>query len=146
MEEKAFIEYNLLCIKSLKDTYQESMAFLKSELPNINLNSPKQIKKMLKETLDITTENVTISNLKNFREKYDHDSEEFDLLNGLVLYLQQKYTLTNYIDCIIKHEEGGRVYLRLEGEAWMLPNKRPLSESPEIKACVTRTHIPRQRR
>lgn len=145
-EEPPFIDYNILMIKDLKERYEDTKKWILGELPKINWDSQKQIKSLFSETLEITLENVTIEHVQELLGRYDHDSEEFDLVNGLILYLKTKYTLNNYINCVLKHNENGRVYLRHEQGEWVLPNKRPLSGSPEIKECVTRTHIPKEKK
>jgi hypothetical protein len=146
-EERPYIDFDILKIKDLKERYEENLKWIAEEIPAvINFDSPKQIKSLLEERLDITMESVKISLLEAYREEQDHDSEAYDLLNGLVLYLKQKFTLANYINCILKHEENGRVYLRHERGEWVLPNKRPLSESPEIKECIIGTRNPKRRR
>lgn len=144
MEREAFIDFDMLKVKKLKKMYEENLQWIAEEIPAvINFNSPKQIKSLLEERLEIITETVTIAALEGYRTLYDHDSEAFDLINGLVLYLKTKYTLSNYINNILKHEENGRVYLRLEQETWVLPNKRPISTAPEIVECVIKSFIPR---
>lgn len=141
--ENPYIDFDILKVKSLKDEYEENMGFITEALPTgINFNSPKQIRALLEERLDITTKHVRISELEVWRDFYDHDSEGFDLLNGLVLYLKCKFILSNYINCILKHEENGRVYLRFENGEWLMPNKRPLSDSPQIIACISGKFVP----
>jgi len=145
-EELAYIDCNILLVKDLKERYEENLKWIEEEIgADINLNSQKQLKAFLEERLDIVAESVKITVLESYRDQYDHDSEEYDLMNGLVLYFKAKYTINNYINCILKHEENGRVYLRWWAGNWVLPNKRPLSESPEIKECMIRTHIPKRR-
>jgi len=145
-DERPYIDFNILLIKELKERYEENLKFIKEMLPvDINLNSPKQIKSLLEERLEMIIDSVTIVAIEGYRDLYEHDSEEFDLCNGLVLYLKQKFTVNNYLNCILKHHENGRVYLRHEQGAWVLPNKRPISESPEIRECVTATHIPKEK-
>jgi hypothetical protein len=147
LEERPYIDFDILKIKDLKERYEENQKFIAEGLPcGVNFNSPKQIREVLGKRLDITTENVKIEALERYRDLYDHDSEAFDFMNGLVLFLKNKYMLNNYINCILKHEENGRVYLRHERGEWVLPNKRPLSESPEIKECIIGTRNPKRRR
>jgi hypothetical protein len=134
-------------IKELKERYEENLKWIADEIPAaINLNSPKQIRNFLEESYEIYVQNVTIAALEGYRDVRDHDSEAYDLLNGIVLYLKTKYTLSNYINNILKNNENGRVYLRHERGEWLLPNKRPISSSPEIRECVIASHIPKRRR
>lgn len=138
-DERPFIEYDMEKIYALKEEYELNLKFIKENLPPINWNSPKQIKALFMQALEISLKNVTISHVQSFMDRYDHDSAEFDLINGAVLYLKTKFTLNNYINCIVKHNDSGRIYLRKERGAWLLPNKRPLSTSPEIQQCEIRT-------
>jgi hypothetical protein len=145
--EKGYLDFNMLLVKELKERYEENLKWIADEIPAvINFNSPKQIKSLMEERLDMIVDSVTIQAVEGYRDLYDHDSEAFDLCNGILLYLRCKYTLSNYINCILKHEENGRVYLRQERGEWLLPNKRPLTESPEIKECITASYIPKRRR
>jgi hypothetical protein len=131
----------------LKDRYEENLKWIAEATPAvINLNSPKQIIKFLEESYEICVQNVTIVAVEGYRDVQDHDSEAYDLLNGIVLYLKTKYTLSNYINSILKQNENGRVFLRQDRGVCLLPNKRHICDSPEIKECVTASYIPKQRR
>lgn len=138
MENKPFIDWDILKVKSLKDDYNENMRLIKEFLPEeVNWDSPKKVKEFITEVLDIPLENVRIDTLAGVMETLDHDSESFDIINGYTMYLRQKYSISNYLDCILRHHESGRVYLRHHEGQWVLPNRRPLSGSPEIIACET---------
>lgn len=136
MENDPFIDFNMDKVQELKASYEESIEFILSELPAINWNSSQQAKKYFKEHLDITLENVKIDHVLSHLESVSHDSPAFDVINGFVLYLKQKFTLKNYIDCICRHQINGRVTLRLFGGRWVLPNRQPVSSNPEITECV----------
>lgn len=146
-EELPYIDFNLLLVKDLKERYEYNLQHIRTELPrDCNWDRPTEVKVYMKNMFDIDLESVKIAHVLSFLDRFDHDSPAFDCINGYVLYLKTKYTLANYINCILKHEEDGRVYLRWWAGNWVLPNKRPLSESPEIKECMIRTHIPKRRR
>lgn len=137
MTEDPYICFDIEKIQALRDRYMVNLEFLKGQLPQCNWNSPAAIKRYFEEKLGILLENVTIAHLETFLPMFDHDSEEFDILNGLILYLKQKFTIANYLDCILRHHQNGRVNLRHHQGAWVLPNKRPLTTSPEIQECIT---------
>lgn len=134
--EDPYIVFNIGMIVALKDRYEKNIAFLKTQLPDVNWNSRVATRRFFEEKLGIFLENVTISHLETYLALLDHDSTDFDVINGLVLYLKQKYTISNYLDCILRHHENGRVNLRHHEGAWVLPNKRPLTTSPEIQECI----------
>jgi hypothetical protein len=145
VEDTPFIDFNIQMVKDLKERYEENLKFIESELPSdCEWNRPKEVIAWMKNNFDIQLESVKIAHVLSYLEKFDHDSVAFDVINGYVLYLKTKYTLANYINCIIKHEQSGRVYLRHEQGEWVLPNKRPTSESPEIRECIVGTHIPKK--
>jgi len=123
-------------IHALRQAYVEQMAFIKSMLPAAEWDSPKKVLDYLNNVLEITAESVKIDHLSGFLDQLDHDSFEFDVLNGYIMYLRLKWSVMNYLDCIIRHEINGRVNLRRHQGKWVLPNKRPLSGSPEIKECM----------
>lgn len=139
IDEQPFIDFDILRVKALKDSYEDNVKFVLEELPDINWNSNAQVKKYFKETFEICLENVTINHILSQLEVLEHDSAAFDTINGFALYLKQKYTLKNYIDCILRHEENGRVYLRQFKGRWVLPNRQPVSLNPEITECITRS-------
>ena len=142
-EERPFIDFNMNCILELKERYNDNVRFMEEHLKPLDTHSPKKMVNFFRDNLAISLDNVTISHLQDQAAKLDHDSQAFDYLNGLIQLLKLRYSLHNYIDCIIRHHENGRVYLRHERGEWVLPNKRPLSGSPEIKECYLRTHIPK---
>jgi len=137
IDESKYLDFDVLKIKSLKDEYESSIEFILSELPaKVNWSSSKQIKLYFENALDIKLESVKISHILSHLDEFPHDSPGFDLINGLVLYLKQKYTLKNYLDCILFHQINGRVHLRFFGGRWVLPNRQPIPTAPEITACV----------
>jgi hypothetical protein len=139
-EVEPYIEFDIKKIMQLRETYLEQLEWVESELSDINWNSIKQVKEYFLLYFDIKLENVKIEHVLAHLESHDHDSPAFDALNGFVLYLKYKFTLKNYIYCIIKHEKEGRVYLRLFEGNWVLPNRRPPSLNPELIECVVKTY------
>lgn len=139
VDEAPHIEWDMDKIHDLKQQYDENMQLIKEMLPDINWDSPKAVKNYFNKVLEIPIENGRIEHLSGFLTQYDHDSEEYDTLNGYLMYLKLKWAVMNYLDCIIRHQENGRVYLRHHQGKWVLPNKRPLSGSPEIMECIVRS-------
>ena len=140
-DEKPFIDFDILKIKGIKEEYENNLAFVLGELPqSVNWNSHPQVKSYFRESFGIVLDNVKIEHVFSHMENLDHDSPAFDAINGFLLYLRYSYTLKNYINCILKHEESGRIMLRHFQGQWALPNRRPLSGSPEIKSCILHTN------
>lgn len=131
-----YIDFDLCKVRALKESYEENIKFILTGLPCINWNSADQVKALFLCMFDITLENVRIDHVLSHLEEVDHDSPAFDAINGFVLYLKLKYSLKNYINCILRHEENGRVYLRLFKGQWVLPNRQPPSLNPEITECI----------
>ena len=144
--DEAFIDYDTKKLEDVRQSYLFCQGYIKGELPNeCDWDRPTEVKKYLKKSFAIELNSVKISHVSSFLDGLDHDSPAFDCINGYVLYLKIKYTLKNYIDCIFRHQESGRVLLRWVNGNWVLPNKQPISENPEIKECVISTYIPKRR-
>lgn len=135
--DRPYTVWDMNKVKSLREAFVGQMAFIKSMLPAAEWDSPKQVLDYFQNVLEITVENVKIAHLSEVLHQLDHDSFEYDVLNGYIMYLKLKWSVQNYLDCIIRHEINGRVNLRLHQGKWVLPNKRPLSGSPEIIECMT---------
>ena len=123
-------------INDLKTRYESVIEFILSDLPQVNWNSSKEIVKYLNETLDIDVKDAKIKTVAGLLQCYDENSYEFNVISGLTYYLKLKYTLKNYIGCILRHETNGIVALRLEDGEWKMPNKQPLPIAPEINECI----------
>ena len=133
-----WIDYDVDKIKKLREEYQTNLDFLRDQLPEgLNLESPEKIKKYFRDSLEINLQNVKISYISKLLDHFDTDSQEYDFINGLVLYLKLRFTIRNYLDCILRHQNHGRVNLRLMAGQWVMPNRQPISSSPEIIACET---------
>ena len=131
-----FILFDMPEIYRLQDLYQSNVNMILAELPRVKWNSRAKTVLFFKENFDLELDNVRIDYLSGMVESLEHDSPAFDTLNGFVLYLKLKYSLKNYIDCIIRHNQDGRVRLRHFQGQWVLPNRQPTSLNPEITACV----------
>lgn len=131
-----YIDFDVGKIKELKERYEATKQLISEMMSPINLEKPSEIKQFFENELDIKLDNARITTIQEYMGNYDHDSMQYDAINGVVMYLKIKYSLKNYINCILKHEENGRVYLRQVNGTWMMPNKQPLSRNPEITECI----------
>lgn len=137
------IVFDLEKLRSLQTLYQQNLEFVAAQLPNINWKSPKQLKWFFKNRLDITLENAKIAHIAAFMERYDHDSPEYDLINGICTYLRLHFALKNYINYVLitaNHE--GAIELRDYGWQWCLQNRQPLPNSPDLRACIIAKGVP----
>jgi hypothetical protein len=128
-------DYDMEKVQSLRKLYTENMIFIGKELYPVNLDSNKSILAFCNEELDIYPENVKIWHLETFLSQFDHDSTQFNAFYGILSYLKLKYSIKNYIDCIIRHEVQGRVALRFIDGQVRMPNRQPMSGNPEINQC-----------
>ena len=76
-------------------------------------------------------------------EDYNYPEGATEELTMFVEWMKLKYTIKNYLDCIMRHEEeNGKVYLRDVDGTLMMPNKQPLPYSPDItKAIIARNGV-----
>lgn len=131
-----YLEFDLDEVKDLRSCYLATIDTLLKDLPDVNWNSRLEVKDYFLSEHDLVLDSLKISELHSLVEFLDEDSDEYDVLSGLVEYLKLKYTVKNYLDCILRHEDNGKVYLRdVDGELRM-PNKQPLSYSPDITDCL----------
>jgi hypothetical protein len=139
MEESLsdFIKYDIDKILTLKENYEASASFLLSNLPDINYNSPKEIIDYIDNKYGVKITNARIVTIKALAERYLEEDPSREILEELVAYLKLKFTLKNYINCILSHEKCGKVELRLVGERLSMPNKQPLSHNEELNAAIT---------
>lgn len=140
MNDAPWIRFDIPKIEELKQTYEAVIKFILKELPDVNWNSPKETVRYFSETLDIPIPNAKIKTIANLMACYDEHSYEFEVISGLTYYLKLKYSLKNHIGAILRHEVNGIVTLRLHDGEWTLPNKQPVSLSPEITACILARH------
>ena len=131
-----YIVFDVGKITALKEEFEASMAYVKQQLPEVNWNSPPQIKTYFKTSLQITLPDVKINTFDGQRSLYEHDPEMFDLLSGIIQLFKLKSIYQNYILCILRHLDGDRLYLRSENSTWVMPNHRPLFTYDELWACV----------
>jgi hypothetical protein len=137
VRDEPYIGFNISEIRLLKSVYECSMDFLMDEMPDINWNSAQQIKVYFHETYRLMLENVKITTFSDLAEQFPEGSTQKDLLTRITMYLRLKFSVKNYLDCILRHEVDGLVYLRDVNGVWRLPNKQPLSYNEEISNTIT---------
>ena len=147
MDEHAYIEFDIPAICQLKEDYEKTIEFIKDELPDINWNSITETSDYFRYEHNINLYSLSIVNLKELlNDIQDNDSETIEyatdtdvccfVLTGLIELKKLQYTLRNYINNILKHNEGGYYPLRKIDGQWRMMNKQPLSYLQEIQECV----------
>lgn len=133
-----FIEFNIDDIRALKVDYEEQIICILELLPDLNWYSRLEVKNYFLEEYGLTLPDVKISTLRSFRENLDHDCDLYSDLTGLIELYTRRYTLKNYIDCILRHEDMGIVPLRAVNGELRLPNKQPIPNCPDLTECIVR--------
>lgn len=144
--ETVFIEFDIPAICQLKADYEKTIEFILDELPDVNWNSYQDTYGYFSEEYNIHIGSTRIQSLYEFLDDLDNNPEttEFahnineckELLQGLIELKKLQFTLRNYINNILKHNEGGVYNLRLVNGEWKMQNKRDLPYSPDILECV----------
>ena len=130
------IEFDIGRITTLKSSYESTVALCEEDFPRINLRSIPQVKSYFREIFSFDLPDTKINTIQRLWEVATHDSELQDALYSLLTYFKSKATLHNYINCILRHEVGGIVTLRLVDERLLMPNKQPISYNEEIIECI----------
>ena len=134
--EEAWIKFDVVKLRQLKEHYEAAIESIKEQLPNINLNSKKELLNFFEKNLNIHLQTSRIKEIEACLSSYTHDQEEYYILLGVTYYFKLKYSLKNYINWVLKNESNGIIYLRHWWGDWVLGNKQPLPGSPEILECV----------
>jgi hypothetical protein len=93
----------------------------------------------MNQAVGVPAENLRINHIESFLTQFDDDSLEFNEIYGIVSYLRLKYSVKNYLDCILRHQIDGRIQLREVNHEFIMPNKQPLTGNPEILECEKRS-------
>jgi len=131
-----WILFDIEGVRQLRGIYVEAMASIRADLPNINLNSRREIINFFEKTFQITLQSSRIAEITSHLNKFKDDSKEYEIILGIIYYFKMKYAVKNYLDCILKHEKKGVVELRTYFGSITMPNRQPLPKSPEILECV----------
>ena len=131
-----YIEFDMLKIQELDTYYKETMKHLADNLPSINLNSPASVIDFFHKTFKINLTSSKIAEVSQYINMYGDDSDEKELIQGIVYYFKIKYAHRNYIKNILMHQNNGRVQLRWYFGELRFPNKRPLPYSLEILNAI----------
>lgn len=131
-----WLKFDMDQIKLLKQDYEGAMDYIKEGLPNINFNSRKEVLNFFEKTFRINLKTLQIKELSRYIAAYKEDSVEHEMIRGIVYYFKMKYTLKNYVDCIIRHEKEGIIELRNYMGTLCFPNRQPLPYSQEVQAAI----------
>lgn len=122
-------------LKSLKMVYDYAMESISAGLPNLNLESRKDVLTFFDKTFNIELKSVKIAEIALHIYGYGENSEERDIIQGIVYYFKLKYALKNYINPMIK--SAPRIQLSVRFGRVEMNNHQPLPKSPEILDCIT---------
>lgn len=145
MGEESWIEFDIPQIIALKLDYERTIEFIKDELPDVNWNSYIEMREYFSTEHNIYFYSKKIANLKEMfdtieEEEYVRGVDECkEVLQGLIELKKLQSTVRNYLDNILKHNEGGMYPLRLVDGEWRMQNKQPIFYSNAIKECVIST-------
>ncbi len=136
--QQEWIMFDIAKIKQLKEDYDNTIAVIKESLPEINLNSSKQIVNFFEKTFQIELKSARIKEISAHLDEFHEDSEEREIIDGIVHYYKMYYTVKNYLDYIIKHNEAGVMVLREYMGQLCFQNRQRVPYSPDIINCITR--------
>lgn len=135
--DEPYFTVDIEALNELKFVYENAMEFIEEDLPKINLNSRNEIINFFEKTFKIRLDSTKISEIEQYKLKYDGDSMEAETIQGIVMYFKMKYALRNYINPMIK--SGEKYVPRMYFGDLTMNNKQPLPKAPEILACITET-------
>jgi len=130
-----WIKFDINKVKHLKETYDGIIDYIAGDF-EVNLNSPKQIKTMWMEELNVFLVDTKISTFQFIKNAHEADSPTWNLAEEMIVFLKAKYILKNYINCILEGEIDGIVTLRNTEGKLSMPNKQSLSYNQEIHQCI----------
>ena len=150
--ETASITFDIPSIIALQKDYQETIEFIKDELPDVNWNSTVETIYHFSHEYNIMLHSTKIAELKVVLEQSEDDDyyeyaenieEAKEVLTGLIELKKLQSSIRNHTQNIIKHaDENGYYPLRLVDGVWLQQNKRSISYDPNIQECVIEMHIP----
>lgn len=131
------LQFDIAKVDQLAGELEETIVTIKELLPKVNWNSQKAVKQYFLDNYWLTLPDTKIVTLQEVRDQQEHDSELFDDLTGLIEYYKTLYKLKNYVRCIQRHHQQGKVYLREINGEWRMPNKQPVPTDSSITQCLT---------
>jgi hypothetical protein len=139
-----YIRFDIPKIKKLAEDYEYSLNLLLANLPQVNYDSQKQVKEFFKNSLNVMLKDTKIATIREHLNAFPDGSEEHELIETLLAYLRIKFSIKNYLHCILTHEENGVVQLRWENNRLCMPNRQPLPYNIEIQECILEMsrHVP----
>jgi hypothetical protein len=138
-----WIKFDIGKIEELKANQEEFMQITLDMLPaGVNWKKEKEVIDYFNNVLDIELNTIQIQEIEGHLELQEENTDAWEIVYGLTAYLKMKYTVINYLNCILKHQICGVVNLRFSNGEILFPNKRPMSHSEEIKSCITHTNVP----
>jgi hypothetical protein len=139
--EKKFLEFDLDEVRDLKFCYEQTIESLLADLPGINWNSRLEVKDYFKYEHGIKIDSLQIGYLEARLSLYKANcgtTPASEIMASLIEYLKLKYTIKNYLDCILNHaDENGKVPLRVVEGCYVMPNRQPLPEAQAILDCLS---------
>lgn len=142
MECPYWIQFDIDKIKELKARYEESMQITLDMLPeNIDWTKEKDVIDYFNNVLDIELHTIQTAEIEGHLELQEENTDSWEVVYGLTAYLKLKYTVINYLNCVLKHQICGVVNLRYFNNEVVLPNRRPLTHSEEIKQCILHSNV-----
>ena len=137
-----WIKFDVGKIEELKVSHEAAMQTTLDMLPEgVNWKKEKEVIKYFNEVLQIELHSIKISEIEGHLELQEENTDAWEIVYGLTAYLKMKYTVMNYLNCVLKHHQFGVVNLRYFNSEVTLPNRRPLTHSEEIKQCITHSHV-----
>jgi hypothetical protein len=134
------IQFDIGKVIKLGNHYTITMTYIYFDLP-VNPKSPKKIKEYFWEKHSIVIGNTQLRTLMLLQERLSTTHDAYDVLTGIIEYNKLRYTIKNYLDCILKHHINGKINLvKVDGHL-VMPNGRPLPKSPEILECIIKQEL-----
>ncbi len=140
--EEEWIAFDIDKIKQLKEDYEGTIQIIRDSLPEINLNSRQQIMNFFEKTFRIELRSTQINEIKSCLKQFGEESEEYDIIMGIIYYFRMFYALKNYINYILDYHEGGVMRLRYYLGEWCFKNRQRLPYSKDITSCITQCSQP----
>jgi hypothetical protein len=148
----AYLEVDLPELIRLKLSYESTIECLLDELPDVNWNSRVESHQYFLEEHNLCLLSFNLSDLKeiiydfedylNSDGEYHNDPERaLETLTTLIEIKKLQACLRNYINNILKWNEGGIYPLRMVDGKWKFQNKQEICYDPNITNCIIATNL-----